>query len=241
MTTTLTDLPAGPGPLRTLIQTRYLDRLVHSDRGRAFMLAFMADAERSDEQMVFDTLLARVDDPELHALVRIHRDDEERHGELLDECMRRVGVTPPAVPDELRFVFRLDAQLDGFAAEFVAGRRGVMEAYVLLQVIEERAVVQFPGIARALRSVDPYAADVVERVTEDERRHVRYARAISRRYAPDADTLARTLACFRRAEAVAFAAHGQAYLHFAIDHDLLAVGWPEKLLWRAIGAAPAHA
>ena len=241
MTTDLTDLPAGPGPLRTLIQTRYLDRLVASDRGRAFLLAFMADAERSDEQMVFDTLLARVDDPELHKLVRIHRDDEERHGEILEACLRRVGATPPAVPDALRFIFRLDAELDGFAAEFVEGRRGVMEAYVLLQVIEERAVVQYPGIERALRRVDPHAADVVARVVEDERRHVRYARAISRRYAKDADTLARTLARFRRAEATAFAAHGQAFLRFATDHDLLAVGWPEKLLWRALGAAPARA
>jgi len=241
MPSELTDLPAGPGLVRGLIQSRYLDRLVGSRRGRAFLLAFMADAERSDEAAVFDTLLARVDDPELHDMVKLHVADEERHGEILEVCMKRVGVTPLPVPDHLRFIFRLDAALDGFAARFVAGEYGVMEAYLLLQVIEERAVVQYPGIQRALAKVDPEAARVVGTVIADERRHVRYARAISKRYAPNPDALARTLAHFRRAEARAFAEHGQDFLNFAIDRDLLDVRWPERLLWRAIGAAPAHA
>jgi hypothetical protein len=152
--------------------------------------------------------------------------------------MRNVGVTPPAVPDRLRFILRLDRALAGFAERFVAGELGVMEAYLLLQVIEERAVVQYPAIAAALRRVDRDAAQVVETVIADERRHVRYARAISRRYAPDVATLTRTLARFRRAEALAFAAHGQDFLRFAVDNDLLAIGWPEKLFWRALGAAP---
>jgi hypothetical protein len=225
------------------IERRFLGRLVASREGRAFLLAFMADAEESDEASVFDTLLARVDDERLHKLVRIHRDDEDRHARMLRSCVERTGVVPAKLPDDLRIVFRIDAELDGFAARFIADRTGVMEAYVFLQVIEERAVMRFPLIARALRPVDPKSADTVMLVVADEERHVRYARAISRHYAPDPETLRTTLARFRAAEQRAFEAHAHDFLAHAVAHDLLAVGAFERRLWRLFADAtrPKHA
>jgi rubrerythrin len=219
------------------LDRRFLDRLVRSERGRAFLLGFMADAEASDEAAVFDTLLARVDDEKLHQLVRIHRDDETRHEQMLRACVERIGIVVPPVPAHLRIVLRIDDELDGFAARFVADEAGVMEAYLLLQVIEERAVMQFPLIARALRTVDPQSADTVTRIIADETRHVRYARAISRRYAPDPVVLRTLLQRFRAAEKRAFEAHGNDFLAYAVDHDLLAVGRIERRLWRLLADA----
>jgi hypothetical protein len=236
----MTTLPLGAASfIAGWLDQLYLRRLVASPRGRSFLLSFMADAEESDEKGVFDHLLARVDDPELHKMVRVHRDDEKRHAEMLRACVVRQGVPAFAVPPELRVVDRIDRLLGGLAAKFVGDERGVMEAYVLLQVIEERAVRQFPGIVRALRPVDPASADTVARVVRDEERHVRYARAISRRYAPDEATLGRTLRRFREVEERAYAAHGRAFAAAVAERDLLTVRGPERFFWRALSTAQA--
>jgi hypothetical protein len=109
-----------------------------------------------------------------------------------------------------------------------------MEACLLLQVIEERGVKQFPLIAGAMRPFDPETADVIDRITNDERRHVRYAQAISRRYAPDPTTLAHTLDRFRVAEARAFEEHSRALLAHATSRGLDDGTGPARLFWRAI-------
>ncbi len=222
--------------VRAAVDAFFLSRVVASPRGRAFLLDFMADAEDSDERKVFDTLLARVDDPELHELVRIHRDDELRHAALLRACVARQGVTPDPTPDELHILDRIDRDLGGFVDAFLADRQGVMEAYVLLQVVEERAVLQFPLIVRALAGVDPESAAVLARIVRDEERHVKYAIAISRRYAPDPETLAGTLARVRAVEASAFEAHNRALMRHVARHELLAVPRPARLIWRALAA-----
>ena len=198
------------------------------------MLSFMADAEDSDERGVFDTLLERVDDPQLHKMIRIHRDDEIRHAEILRKCVARVGVVPAAVPAELRVVPYVERSLGSVAERFLDDKAGVMEAYVFLHVLEDRAVLQFPRFANALRPYDPESAIAIDGIAEDERRHVKYARAISKKYAPDEATLARTLAQFRAAEEKAYVEHGSAFLEYAVDEDLLAIGRAEKLFWKGM-------
>jgi rubrerythrin len=215
------------------LRSLYLTRLMQSARGRAFMLNFMAQSEEADEKGVFDTLLARVDDPELAKLVRIHRDDETRHAAMLRERLAHLAVEPEPVPTDLRVVDRIDRHV-GVADSFIGGKSGIMEGYLLLQVIEERGVRQFPGIANAMRPFDPATAGVIDRITRDEERHVRYAKAISRRYAPDEETRERTLQQYRRAEARAFVEHARAFLAFAIEHGLDGTRGVERLFWRAV-------
>lgn len=217
-----------------MIDTRFMDRLFASRRGRTFMLSFMADAEDSDEGGVFDTLLERVDDPQLHKMIRIHRDDETRHAEILRKCVARQGLIPDAVPEDLRVVPYIERSLGSVAERFLDQRAGVMEAYVFLQVLEERAVLQFPRFADAMRRYDPESAAVIDEIAEDERRHVKYAKAISRKYAPDPITLHRTLVQFREAESKATVDHGSAFLEFALDKHLLEIGRGEELLWRTM-------
>jgi len=218
------------------VDARFLDRLMASPRGRAFMLGFMANAEEADEQGVFDLLERRVDDPQLQKMVRIHRDDEVRHARILRECIARNGVIPRAVPAELEIVPYLERSLGSVAARFLDAKAGVMEAYAFLLVVEERAVSQFPNIANALRPYDPASAAVIDGIVEDEKRHVKYARAISKRYAPDAATLERTITEMRVAEERANAEHGATFLAFAVNADLLAINSIERFLWRGMSA-----
>lgn len=212
----------------------FLSRLLANPRGRAFLLAQASDAEASDEGRIFEELLRRVDDPELQKLVRIHQADEERHAELFAEAAKRVGVTPPPLPAHLKLLNRLDTAMGGFFAAFEAGERGVMDVYLLLQVIEERAITQFRLIEPIMRKVDPAAADLLLQIARDEDRHLKYCRAISRRYAPDEATLARTLAELRDIEARAFGAHARANMRYCMDHELVSVGPIVKAMLRQL-------
>jgi demethoxyubiquinone hydroxylase (CLK1/Coq7/Cat5 family) len=233
-------IPFFGGRIKSVVGGRFLSRLLAQPRGRAFMFAYMADAEKADEQGVFEALLQRVDDPRLHTLVRKHLDDETRHTAMLYEAVRRQGVIPEKVPEAMRIVPMLDRMLGGFSARFVDGKQGVMEAYVLLQVIEERAVLEWPNIVRALEKVDPASAANVASIVRDEAQHVKYARAISRKYAPDVARLERTLRHVREVEARTFEQHADAFLRFAVDNELLAVDGLEKRLWPAMARTTAQ-
>jgi len=227
--------------LTSFFDARFLSRLVANPRGRAFMLSFMADAEEADEAGVFETLLERVDDPKLHKMVKRHMDDEARHAQMLrarvDATVKASGIRAPSVPRSLSIVQLIDGKLGGLGAAFIAKEKTIMDAYVLLEVVEERAVEQFPKIAAALEPVDPESAATVRAICEDERRHVLYARAINKRYAPSPELLRKTLARVHAVEQQAFDENGAAFLRHALDENLLQLPFAEKLLWRAMAIA----
>jgi rubrerythrin len=220
--------------LNQLLGRHFLDRLLSTPRGRAWVLWQASEAENDDEGRFFDLLLARVDDPELVRLVHRHKEDENRHAELYAGCAERTGVARPVIPAELRLLERLDRALGGFFAGFEADRKGVMDAYLLLQVLEERAVTQFAELEPAFRKVDPRSADVIRQVAGDERRHLKYCRAISRRYAPDEATHAVALRRMREVEARVFAEHSRALMRHALENDLVAGPRAERWLWRGL-------
>jgi hypothetical protein len=223
--------------IQIVLNTRFLDRLVARPEGRAYLMNALTDAEEADEQGVFDRLVADVADPQLNKLVRTHRDDETRHGEMMTACLVRNGYARAPHPEELRIVPYIASALgDGDGDAYLAGRSGVFEAYLFLQVLEERAVAMYPRFAAAIRPHDPTTADVIRAIAKDEERHVKYASAVCKRYAPDADTLASKLARFRVAEAKAFAAHGRATIRHVLRAGLLEVSTPERAMWRAIAA-----
>ncbi|MFO0631898.1 MAG: ferritin-like domain-containing protein [Nannocystaceae bacterium] len=219
------------------VDTLFLSRLLRRPRGRALLLTMLADAETSDEGAVFAALHERVDDPELRRLTRRHADDELRHERMLRACAARQGVSPaPVLPPELSVTHCIDAHTGGIATGFLAGRSSVMEACLLLQVIEERAVRHFPRVVAVLRRFDPESAAVLEQVWRDECRHVGYAHAVARRYAPSPEALARTLAAIRTAERRAFAEFDAALLRTAIEGGWLEAGALERWAWRGIAA-----
>ena len=222
--------------LSTVIGSRFLERLAASPRGRAFMLKFLVGAEEGDEVGVFDALVARVDDPELNQLVKRHRDDEQRHARVFRECLDRQPVRADSLPEPPGVIEYIDGELGGFGVEFVANRHSVMAAYLLLQVIEERGVQQYPLLANAIEPYDPESASVIREVAADETRHIKYAKAIAKRYAPDEATLHSTLARTRAAEARAFVEHGHALFAVAMANQLIDAGPIERLVWRGLAA-----
>jgi hypothetical protein len=197
-----------------------MDRLIASREGRVHILNLMANAEGAEEGAIFDVLATRVDDLELQKMVRKHAEDEERHAVLFRERVVANGGAPHDPPDHLRIIERLDAALGDFFDREITDDKGVMEAYLLLQVVEERAITQFQQLEPVFRKHD------------HEERHLKYCHAISKRYAPDDETLVTTLARFRELEAQAFTDNSRANIQHCVDNGLLAVGSVEQRLWQ---------
>jgi demethoxyubiquinone hydroxylase (CLK1/Coq7/Cat5 family) len=222
--------------LQETLTLAYFERLVSSPAGRAHVLATCADAESSDEGALFDRLLTWVEDDELAKLVKRHQEDELRHADLFRACLARTGVPAPVVPEHLKLLKRIDDLLGGMMEKPMTSRTDVMRAYLLLQVIEERASTQFGLHVRAYRKVDPQTADIVEQIAKDEARHLKYCRAISQRYAPDEATLRRELTRFREVEGRAFAANSRANMDYVRERGLVNFGPLEGLFWRGVRA-----
>lgn len=219
---------------RDLLRGPFTRQLLATPAGRALVLAQIAEAEESGEARVFDDALARVDDPKLQKMIVRHREDELRHARLFRECLERTGVDPGPVPHELRVLDRIDAALGGFFQRPLENDLEVMQAYLILQAIEERAVEQFALYGPAFRPHDARTAAVFEEVIADERRHLAYCRAISRRYAPDEETLTRELARIRRLEAEAYWSVEGANMAW-IQANGLIQGTLPRLVWRGLG------
>ncbi len=218
----------------TQLTDKFMDRLLSTKAGRAHVLNQAAEAEDSDEGVFFTELLSKVDDPQLQKMIRRHEADEKRHAAMFREAVERQGVTPGPVPESLRMIDNIDRALGGFFEEPIVDDEGVMNAYLLLQVIEERAATQFAMFEPVMRKYDPESADVLASIAKDEERHLKYCRAISRRYAPDEKTRVAQLQKYREVEARVFAQNSATNLNYALDHGLVKSGRLERMGWRLL-------
>lgn len=225
----LIDTLRDPQRLRQLLSRQFLGSLLASAEGRAYVLTQAAIAESTDEGAVFAHVSQRVGDPELLRMVRKHAEDEERHAKLFFGCAERQGVPLPEIPSNLRVLDRLNGRL-GIFDRRVDTDRDVMDAYLVLQVIEERAIEQFGTIEPVLRRYDARSADVVTGIREDEARHLRYCRAITKRYAPTERIRIGRLRELREAEAAAFRDHQRSGLRHVLHANYLPA--PSAFLWR---------
>ncbi|HEX6836233.1 MAG TPA: ferritin-like domain-containing protein, partial [Polyangia bacterium] len=175
--------------------------MITSPEGRTHLLNQCADAEGNGENGFFEHILAHVDDPALTRMITKHRDDELRHEQLFLAARDKTGFDVGPVPNELKLIDRLDRAVGHFFAHPIRDRRDIMQAYLMLQVIEERALTQFALFELAFRRVDDETADIIAEIAADEERHLKYCHAISKRYAPDEETRAATLREFRQVEA----------------------------------------
>jgi len=218
-----------------ILSEQFLRQVVREPRGRALLLAQCAQAEDSGESRLFDRLAERVQDADLQRMIVRHQADEIRHAALFRDCVGRTGLPLPEVPLQLQAVDRLDRALGGVFDLPVTDDRGVMDAYLLLQVLEERAVTQFPVFQKVFHEVDPVTAATFAEVAKDEERHLLYCDAVSKRYAPDEHTRQRTLRHFREVEALTFAEGNHAVMHHMLDNGLGAFGPISRAAWRALG------
>lgn len=220
--------------LRGLLYRRFTHRLVASAQGRRHILNQMAFAEDSDEGAIFDILLERIDDPELHKWVQLHQADERRHAEMFLTALERNGFEAFPVPPELSLLDRLDKALGGFFDTFTQRENPVMEAYLLLQVIEERATTQFTELAPAFERYDPKTAEILVQIAKDEQRHLKYCVAIARRYAPVPEVATATLNQFRDVEAQVFGELSIANIEHALSNELPDMSPLEMRLWKGM-------
>jgi rubrerythrin len=221
--------------LRDWMTLRFTRRLLSSPEGRAHVLNQIADAESNGENKVFEHVLAHVDDPSLRKMIEKHQADEIRHAQMFRACLERTGVDPGPVPAHLKLIDRLDRAVGGFFAVPIDGPRGVMEAYLMLQVIEERAVSQFKVFEQAFRDAgDTETADTFAAVAKDEARHLKYCHAISKRYAPNDQVRENTLEQYRRLEARCFSENSGANMEHTFGRGYFQGGPVIKGFWKTL-------
>src|SRR5690242_19134533 len=214
------------------LNLRYMRQLFSTPEGRAHVLAQAVDGESSGEAAIFERTIAQVDDPELKRVIRKHQQDELRHEKLFRERLAAQNA-PYVLPDHLKLVARVDAEAGNVIDRPVKDARGVLEAYTLLQALEERACFSFTMFIAAIEPYDPESARVIREILEDEKRHLKYCVAVAKRYARDEDERLEVLYKMRRAEARAFKANQMANMDYTLSKGW--VGGPiETAFWRAI-------
>ncbi len=211
-----------PSPIASLFEKQFLRQLVSTPRGRATLLMQVARSEGTDgETGVFEHILASVDDDEVKKLVRVHQSDEHRHEQLFLARAKAQGEAPLMTPPATDLMAHLDRQI-AFQRRPVRDRHGVFEAYLLLQVLEERALRQFGRMMDAFASVgDDETVAVFAAVAADEERHLKYCLAITTRYAPSEAARREGLEMMRRLERAAFEETQRANFHVFVDARLV--------------------
>jgi rubrerythrin len=189
--------------IKSEISKRFTRDLLASALGRAYVLTQAAVAEGSDESAVFDRLLPVVDDPQLQKAIATHKADEERHAKMFEACVRRQGVAPITIPASHQLLPLIREEMGGFDAP-IKTHEDIMNTYLVLQVIEERAIEQFTILHDVIGEFDPESAAVIGQIMADEERHLKYCAAITKRYAPSPAALEAGLRTYRDAEARAF-------------------------------------
>jgi rubrerythrin len=214
---------------------RFMRALISTPEGRAHILTQIADAEDNGEARVFDDALASVEDPQIKKLIARHREDEIRHGQLFRNAAKKTGITPAAIPDELKALWQLNQEIDGFFDRPITDQRGVVTAYVVLLALEERAMEQFAMHREVFAEVDPEVAAIFEEVERDEERHLKYCHAITKMYADSEEERRAAIDDMRVKEARAFQRTQHANMAYIAEHRLMPSAW-SRLGWSIIGA-----
>jgi hypothetical protein len=215
------------------LQRLFLDELLSTPRGQATLLKQLAEAEGGDggELDIFEHILEVIDDGEVKKLVRVHKEDEERHEQLFFALMRRSGGEPMSLPKSAHLLRRLDAHT-GFFSRSITDRSGVVAAYMLLLVIEERATRQFGRWEAAFRRRgDHEAADTIAAIGKDEERHLKYCEAITKRYSTSEDERQARLAHYRALESKCFDEVQALNLTTLVDNGFVGHTWWTKSLF----------
>ena len=215
------------------LQRLFLKEMLATPRGKATLLAQLADAEGGDggELDIFEHILAVLDDDEVEKLVHVHKTDEERHEKLFHERARASGGDVMKMPSAAHLLRRLDRHV-GFFSKPVTDRAGVVDAYVLLLVIEERAVRQFGKYRDAFsRAGDLATVAVIDQIAKDEERHLKYCHAITKRYSESEDARQKRIAEFRVLEERCFDEVQAMNLRLLVDNGFVGHTWWTKALW----------
>jgi len=119
----------------------------------------------------------------------------------LRAAARRNGVHDISVAGRFRLWDSLAQASGGFMSRLATAKDGVMRAYCLLQVAEERAADQYRLLAPVFDEMgDPDSADMLRGLATDEVRHLGWCAKLSTYYAPSIALRDQTLDEYRELE-----------------------------------------
>jgi rubrerythrin len=221
--------------LRDRLSMAFMKRVIATPEGRNHLLRELADAEGNGENGFFEDVLSKVDDVPLRRVIRKHKEDELRHERMFLAAAERTGVPAEPLPPQVKYVERIFETV-GFYEQPLQTNEDIMSAYLLLQAVEERSVVQFELFEKVFAEVDPETAATFAAIRQDEKRHIKYCQAVARKYAPDAATLHKKLAEMRAVEAQAFADNSRANMQYLFSRGWFDGGAVIRWFFRALSS-----
>jgi rubrerythrin len=204
-----------------------LDRTVRryifsQPRSAGFALSSYADAEAGGEGQIFERALLRATDPALSKMIRRHMEDEQRHARLIDERRESLGLESSPIPAHLKLVDRLSAAAGDVLDAKMDQDSDIARVYALLHVIEERAVEVFERSVTVLTDLgDHESAALFASIGEDEQRHLKYCRAIGRKYAGSDAAYVAMVEDMRIVEASVYAEVSRSFLKHMLTNGML--------------------
>lgn len=216
----------------------YRRRILSQPMAKAFSLSAYADAESSGENQVFERALSRCRDERVATLIRRHQADEIRHAAMFERRRDALGLPALPVPSHLKLIDQLSRACGDVLDRPMTTDDDVAAVYALLYVLEERAVEEFDRAERMLvRLGDEGTAAVFRDVAADERRHLKYCRAVGLRYDGSPEAFAARVQAMRAVEAEVYGAQTRAFLRWMIDRGWLDLGPAAALLRGLVGLA----
>jgi hypothetical protein len=187
-----------------------------------FAYSAYVDTESAGENQVFERALKRSTDPEIGRLIRRHQEDEIRHAALLDEHRIALGLAKFDIPPHLKMVDVLSAAAGGVLDAPMDSDADIVAAYALLYVVEERAVEVFGRSVDVLEETgDLASARLFRSIGADERRHLKYCRAVGRKYAGSDEAFDREVDRFRDVEARVYGQVSRGFMKHMLVNGLI--------------------
>lgn len=209
-------------------------------RAAGFAYSSYADAEAGGENLVFERALRRATDPQIAKMIRVHQQDEMRHAQMIEDRRIALGLPGYVVPDEMKLVERLSEAAGGVLDLPMDRDEHVASVYALLYVVEERAIQLFERQVRTVEALgDHESADMFRAIWADEERHLKYCRAVGKRYAGSEAAFEAEVEQIRRVEAGVYARASRGTLRHLLRTGMLELPWWGVLLRAALELADA--
>jgi ferritin-like protein len=199
-----------------------------------FFLNALAVGE-ADSARDLGRVAEHIADPRIRAKVERHYADEQKHGRLMTDRLRELGLTPEPLPPD--FDYDQALQRLGYGLNYSRlddprpfDDQDLLDFFVGSKVNEERAVAEMEGIIDHLAPDAPTHARLAE-ILRDEYKHVAYATHELNLLAARGhrDRINAMLRRFRRLEA---RAHRMVSIHF-MERLMRLLGYPALVRWGA--------
>lgn len=220
--------------IEEFFNTQFRRQALTKTEGLVHLFSQMADAEggNSGELCLFDKIEDYVKDPAIKNIIRLHKNDEERHEQMFLDYIKILGEEPTPLTDDMRLLKMLDRELI-ILEKPVTSDQDVINIMTLLLVIEERAILEFEGMQKTFKH-DHAINAMLDIAIKDEEKHLKFCRKVIDHFKADPEEVEKQYQEYKRLEDLAYRKLSLNLMSFYLDNKFIEGDFSEKF-WRFMG------